>query len=212
MGRPLVYGADYSVFVRIVRLTLEEKQVDYELVPVDVFAKDGLPAWYLEHHPFGRIPAFQHDGFRLYETSAICRYIDEAFPGLSLQPSDVRKRAVMNQLIGLIDAYAYRAMVWDVYVETVSKPKEGLGIDQSKVDRALPIAATCLAELSRLKQEGEWLLGDVITLADFYLAAVFGYFLRAPGAEPLLADHPSLVSWWQRMSERRSYIATEPTT
>ncbi|MBS3647029.1 glutathione S-transferase family protein [Pseudaminobacter sp. 19-2017] len=212
MGRPLVYGADYSVYVRIVRLALEEKQVGYELVPVDVFAKDGLPAWYLERQPFGRIPAFEHDGFRLYETSAICRYIDEAFPGPALQPSEVRKRAVMNQLIALIDAYAYRAMVWDIYVETVSRPKEGLGIDQFKLDRALTIAATCLAELSRLKEESEWLLGDAITLADLYLAAVFGYFLRAPAAGPLLAKHSSLTSWWQRMSERNSYITTEPTT
>ncbi|WP_245520908.1 glutathione S-transferase N-terminal domain-containing protein, partial [Mesorhizobium sp. M8A.F.Ca.ET.208.01.1.1] len=57
---------------------LEEKGVDYELAPVDIFAADGIPAWYLERHPFGRIPAFEHDGFRLFETGAIARYVDEA--------------------------------------------------------------------------------------------------------------------------------------
>ncbi|CAM5211102.1 Glutathione S-transferase OS=Bosea thiooxidans OX=53254 GN=ARD30_25575 PE=4 SV=1 [Bosea thiooxidans] len=74
--------APYSVYVRAVRLALEEKGVAYRLDPVDVFAKDGPPASLLERQPFGRIPAFEHDGFRLYEAGAIERYVDEAFPGL----------------------------------------------------------------------------------------------------------------------------------
>ena len=76
MGRPVVYGADYSVYVRIVRLALHEKGVDYDLIPVDVFAEGGPPAWYFDFHPFGRIPAFEHEGLRLYETTAIARYVD----------------------------------------------------------------------------------------------------------------------------------------
>ncbi|TIU67935.1 MAG: glutathione S-transferase family protein, partial [Mesorhizobium sp.] len=61
MSKPILYGADYSVYVRIARLALEEKGIGYDLVPVDVFAPEGVAAWYLEHHPFGRIPAFEHD-------------------------------------------------------------------------------------------------------------------------------------------------------
>src|SRR6185436_170699 len=78
MGKPRLFGADYSVYVRIVQLTLAAKGVHYDLVPVDIFSADGVPAWYREHHPFGRIPAFEHDGFRLFEATAITRYIDEA--------------------------------------------------------------------------------------------------------------------------------------
>ena len=77
--KPRVFGADYSVYVRIVRLCLVEKRIEYELTPIDVFAEEGPPQSYLARHPFGRIPAFEHDGFSLYETSAIARYIDEAF-------------------------------------------------------------------------------------------------------------------------------------
>ena len=104
MARPKLFGADFSVYVRIVRLALAEKGVGYDLVPVDVFAAGGVPAWYLELHPFGRIPAFEHDGFRLFETSAIARYVDEAFDGPALQPTDPRGRATMNQIIGMLDA------------------------------------------------------------------------------------------------------------
>src|SRR5215470_13865149 len=45
--RPIVYGAPYSVYVRAVRLTLEEKRVAYDLVPVDVFAPGGPPVEHL---------------------------------------------------------------------------------------------------------------------------------------------------------------------
>jgi glutathione S-transferase len=41
MSRPVAYGADYSVYMRIVRLALHEKQVAYYLIPVDVFAEGG---------------------------------------------------------------------------------------------------------------------------------------------------------------------------
>jgi len=41
MAKPTLYGANYSVYVRIARMALEEKGVDYELVPLDIFAADG---------------------------------------------------------------------------------------------------------------------------------------------------------------------------
>ena len=59
-----LYGAPYSVYVRAVRLALAEKGVTYELVPVDIFAAE-VPGWYRALHPFGRIPAFAHDGLQL---------------------------------------------------------------------------------------------------------------------------------------------------
>ena len=77
MNQPIVFGAAYSVYVRTVRLTLAEKDVPYKLVEIDVFGESGPPPDYFARHPFGRIPAFEHDGFQLYETDAIVRYIDE---------------------------------------------------------------------------------------------------------------------------------------
>ncbi|MDQ6433092.1 glutathione S-transferase family protein [Mesorhizobium sp. LHD-90] len=210
MGQPVVYGADYSVYVRIVRLALHEKRVDYELIPVDVFAEGGPPVWYFDHHPFGRIPAFEHDGLRLYETTAITRYIDEAFGGPALQPADARDRAVMNQIVALIDAYAYRPLVWDIAVETVDRPKEGIATDPAVVEAAMPKASLALSELTRLKRQGDWLLGENLSLADLHAAPIVGYFLKAPLAGPMIGAHSSLVEWWRKISRRDSFLATEP--
>ncbi|RWA74348.1 glutathione S-transferase family protein [Mesorhizobium sp.] len=201
MTKPILYGADYSVYVRIARMALAEKGVDYELVPLDIFAAEGIPAWYLEHHPFGRIPAFEHDGFRLFETGAIARYVDEAFDGPALQPDDRRLRARMNQIIGLLDAYAYRAMVWDVAVERLEKAAP----DEKLIAGGLKQAETVLKVLASLKAEGPWLLGDQLTLADLHAASIIGYFLKVEEGRKLLARFPVLQDWCDRIVVRTSF-------
>lgn len=204
MGRPVVYGADYSVYVRIVRLTLFEKGVDYDLVPVDIFASGGPPEDYLERHPFGRIPAFEHDGFRLYETGAIVRYVDEAFPGPPLQPDDVRSRAVMNQIIGLLDAYAYRPMVWDVAVERL----EGRPPNEKLITAGLRKADTALRALTALKRPGSWMLGDRLTLADLHAGPMLAYFRKVPEGRALLSKFPEVEAYWTHLAERPSFTET----
>ncbi|RWN53800.1 glutathione S-transferase family protein [Mesorhizobium sp.] len=205
MSRPVVYGADYSVYVRIVRLALEEKGIGYELVPVDIFAADGIPGWYFDHQPFGRIPAFEHDGFRLHETGAIARYVDEAFDGPALQPIEARPRARMNQIIGMLDAYAYRAMVWDVAVERLEKTAP----DEALIANGLLQAATVLRALTSLKAAGPWLLGEQLTLADLHAAPIIGYFAKVADGQNLLAEFADIQAWWGHITGRESFAKTE---
>ena len=165
-----LFGADYSVYVRIARLCLAEKSIAYELVPVDVFATGGVALDYLTRNPFGRIPAFEHGAFRLYETGAIARYVDEAFDGPPLQPEDPAGRARCNQLISIADSYAYPHLVWGVYVERISKPAEGGTTDAAKLASSLAQARTILAVVSDLMGQGPFMAGDHLTLADLYWA------------------------------------------
>ncbi|TPM41624.1 glutathione S-transferase family protein [Mesorhizobium sp. B2-3-4] len=205
MTKPILYGADYSVYVRIARMALEEKGIDYELVPLDIFAADGIPAWYLERHPFGRIPAFEHDGFRLFETNAIARYVDEAFDGPALQPADARGRARMGQMTGMLDAYGYRAMVWDVAVERLEKAEP----DEALIAGGLSQAETVLRVLTSLKAPGPWLLGDQLTLADLHAAPIIGYFLKVAEGQKRLAQFAEIHAWWGRIAARVSFAKTE---
>lgn len=201
MVKPIVYGADYSVYVRIVRLALEEKGIDYELVPVDVFAAVGIPDWYFERHPFGRIPAFEHGGFRLFESSAIARYVDEAFDRPALQPEEPRSRATMNQIIGMLDAYGYRAMVWDVAVERLEKAAP----DEVLIANGLRQAETVLKVLTSLKAPGPWLLGDRLTLADLHAAPIVAYFLKVAEGQNLLAEFTDIQAWWNQIAKRPGF-------
>src|SRR5947209_6622475 len=102
MARPIVYGPAGSTYVWSVRLALAEKGVAHELVEVGFGAHREEP--HLSRHPFGKVPGFEHDGFMLYETQAILRYIDEGFMTSPLQPTDLHQFSRMNQIIGIVDA------------------------------------------------------------------------------------------------------------
>ena len=110
-------------------------------------------------HPFGRVPALAHDGFVLYETAAIGRYVDEAFAGPALQPGDARGRARVAQLVGILDAYAYRPMVWGIFVERVRNPLTGDVSDEAKIAAAVIQVDRTLGVLEGFMGGGSWLAG-----------------------------------------------------
>ena len=209
MTDPVLFGAAYSVYVRIVRLALVEKRVPYRLVEIDIFAPGGPPADYIARHPFKRIPAFEHEGFQLYETGAITRYVDEAFPGPALMPNEVRARARVQQVIGIIDNYAYHSMVWGIFMECVRAPAQGRAADEQKIATSLLLAKTCLDALEDLAApRGPALLGAEATLADLYLAPAMRYFTMAKEGADLLRARPRLTDWWRSMQERPSMAET----
>ena len=86
-------GLHISVYTRIARLALEEKSINYQFDEVDIFADAGAPADYLELNPFGTIPTLLHGDLVLYETAAITRYLDEAWPGPAARWPGTRLRS-----------------------------------------------------------------------------------------------------------------------
>jgi glutathione S-transferase len=200
--KPTVYGAAYSAYVRGVRLTLIEKGVDYDLVEVDVFANREHRAAQLARHPFGKIPAFEHAGLRLYESQAIERYVDEAFEGPNLQPKDLGQRARMNQALGLLDAYVYPVLLWEVHVERVEKPRRGLAADEAKIAAGLARSETCLRAMEAIMQGGPWLAGPALTLADLHAAPMIDYFREAPEGRAMTERFARIADWSAAMAER----------
>ncbi|HEX6957525.1 MAG TPA: glutathione S-transferase family protein [Ferrovibrio sp.] len=209
MSEPVLYGAAYSVYVRICRLALEEKAQAYRLEEVDVFGPDGAPADHLRRHPFGKIPAFAHDGFMLFETGAIARYIDEAFPAPALQPRDLRSRARMNQAMSILDNYAYPHWVWDVFVERVRRGADG---DEARIAAALPKAEICCEALAGILEDKAYLCGAAITLADLYAAPMLACFTMAEEGRAMIAARPRLAAWWERLKTRPSLAASRAIT
>jgi glutathione S-transferase len=78
MSNVTLFGFPRSTFVKVAGLILTARNVDYRFH--DTEDEMYLPL-HLERHPFGRVPALQHDDFMLYETSAIAAYVDDVFPG-----------------------------------------------------------------------------------------------------------------------------------
>jgi len=169
-----------------------------------------VPGSYLALHPFKRVPTLVHDDFQIYETGAITRYVDEAFPGPNLQPTDPRHRARSSQFISIVDSYVYCPLVRQVFSHRVFRPLLGRPTDISEVQRGLETAPVVLAALERLVADTAFLCGNGISLGDIHLAPMIGYFAMAEEGDALLKTQRKLCNWWSTMSARTAYRATKP--
>jgi glutathione S-transferase len=204
MSNVIVYGFPRSTFVKVARLILTEKGVDYRFH--DTEDEMYLPV-HLARHPFGRVPAFQHDDFMLYETSTIAAYIDEVLPGSKLTPADPRKRARMNQWIGNLNSYFYPEMIYHVVHERLVYPELGIPGNDRIVQRAIPKVTRALEVMDQELSDGRaFIVGDAITLADFFLLPTLFAFALTPEGKALLPKFPAVVAWDARMDALPSVI------
>lgn len=211
MSDPVVYGPNYSTYTRSARLVLEEKGVPYRLEEVDMMQGQTNSPEHLKRQPFARVPAFEHDGFGLYETAAVERYVDENFPGPKLQPVDAKRRARMTQIVSVIDSYGYGALIGKCVWQRIVVPLLGQKTDEAVITEAMPRIECSMEALESLADaSGPYLCGPAISLADIHLAPVMAYFSQTPEGKSLLAKSPKLARWWQGMSTRPSMAKTQP--
>ena len=208
MADPILYGPGYSTYARTARLALEEKGVSYKHVEVDFL--QGMPEEQRARHPFGKVPAFEHDGLKLYETCAIARYVDEAFAGPSLQPDDPGQRARMAQIVSILDSYTYGPTIGQLFIQRVVTPMMGGTADEAAIEAALPEVRNCMSTLEQLLGDQTFLAGATLSLADLHLAPIFAYFTSTPESGPILEDKPNLHRWWEGIKDRESMTKTAP--
>ena len=193
-----VCGFKESIYTQVVMMALAAKGVAFELKRDNPFEAEASGP-----HPFARVPVLQHGDFVVYETAAITRYVDRAFEGTSLVPSDAAGLARMDQVIAIADNYAYWPMVRQAYAHGVVRKQAGVGWDKDHVMEGLRAAELVLAVLDKMAREGEVLNGLRISLADCQLAPVVAAFAQLPKGHEMIAQYATLSGWldWMRESQ-----------
>lgn len=208
MSAITVRGIPGSPFLRAVEVALKEKDVSYHLhvmSPADMKTPE-----HYDMHPFGRIPIFEHDGFRLYETQAIIRYVDEIFIHPSLTPGTPKERARMNQVIGIIEWYFFPKAAAPIGFNRIIGPKLlGVPADEAAIADAMPMARTCFVELNRLLGDQPYLTGTSLSIADIMLGTQLDLLAATPEGRELIGG-TKLQGWLERLRLRPSFRATEP--
>jgi glutathione S-transferase len=197
----IVHGMPGSSNVQSVLLTLAEKGVEYDLHEQPAAAYKRAP-YITAVHPFGMVPALEHDDFTLYETQAIVRYVDDAFAGPRLAPQSPRPLARMNQIIGIAQEYLKGSVSGGSSINFYRawQPKFGIEVDHAWIAALLPRARTALFALDRLHAE-PYLTGD-LSLADLMVAPILYVFRRTPEGAELLGAFPRLLGWLERCEAR----------
>src|SRR6478672_8608708 len=133
MSEFIVHSIPGSPFGRTVMATLEEKGASYRLAPVAPGTFKSPE--HLARHPFGRVPVLEHDGFALYETQAILRYLDRVLPTPSLTPADPKRTARMDQAMNVNDWYLFQGVANVIVFHRVVGPRVlGLAPDEAAIE------------------------------------------------------------------------------
>src|SRR5713226_1927250 len=207
MSELTVHSIPGSPFGRAVLATLEEKGASWRFSPV---APGTLRSpEHLARHPFGRVPVLEHDGFVVYETQAIQRYLDRVLPAPALTPADPKRAARMDQVMNVNDWYLFHGVGNVIVFHRVVGPRVmGLKPDEAAIEAAMPKARTVFAELARLLGDQNFFAGEAVSLADLLVAPAISFFTETPQWAELGAPHPNLVAWLSRMEARGSMKAT----
>ncbi len=203
----LVHSIPGSPFGRAVLIVLEEKGAPYRLAAVAPGALRSPE--HTARHPFARVPVLEHDGFHLYETQAILRYLDRVLPAPPLTPTDAHGAARMDQLMAINDWYLFQGVANVIGFQRVVGPRLlGLTPDETAIAAAMPKARTVFAELSALLGKQPFFAGEAFTLADVLLAPQLDFLSATPEWAVLTADTPHLCAWLDRVRARPSLEAT----
>ncbi|NJO77482.1 MAG: glutathione S-transferase family protein [Cyanobacteria bacterium RM1_2_2] len=201
MAKFTIYGTPISVYVRIVRLLLEEAGVDYSLKSVDIFNGESQSAEYLAKNPFGKVPTLEADGELIYETSAIVGYLDAVVADHKFSPSDPLRQARMRQIMAVVDSYLYPAVIGSIVIQRLIVPSQGGKTDEAKVASAVAPAKTAMEAIEAITVGQPYLLGTDLTIADFYLIFIFTYLCQVPEFEAITAKTPKLRVWWEQVRQ-----------
>lgn len=120
-----LHGIPQSTCTQRVLTVLKEKNVPYEIVPVDFSKAEHKSEEYLKKQPFGQVPYIEDNGFVLFESRAIARYIaakyrDQGTPLLP-DPADLKATALFEQAAS-IETSNFDPSASGIAIEKVFKP------------------------------------------------------------------------------------------
>lgn len=198
-----VHGNPASTCTRKVLATLAEKAQPYEFVLVDMSKGQHKSPAFTALQPFGQVPALDHDGFVLYESRAIVRYLDEVLPGTKLTPAEPKARARMEQWIS-VEASNFTPAAMKIIYQTIFAQWFGREPSQAAIEDGRKQLQLPLDVLDRQLADGQWLLGEQFTLADICYLPYLEY-LEVGGDGALIQSRPNVGRWWNAARARPSW-------
>lgn len=167
----------------LIQWYLEELEVAYEYISLDLQAEEHRQAAYLEINPIGKVPAIVNGDFKLWESGAIVLYLAEQY---SDAPMSDEERALLNQ--------------WVIFANATLGP--GLFREERR-EREMP---RLLTPINEILQEQPFIMGSELGAADI---AVGSYLHFAKLLLPInFSDYPAVASYLDRLAERPAFQKT----
>lgn len=226
----VLYHHDKSTCSQKVRICLAEKGVDWDNHPVDLANAENLSPDYLAINPNGVVPAFVHDGRPIIESTVMCEYLDEVWPGdPKLTPADPVARADMRAWLRFIDEVPsmavrvpsfqnkflerFLAMSDEEYAAFRDRNTlrreffmrlNRTGFSDAEYDNSIRQLEMTVERIDAALANGPWLVGAQYTIADICVAPLFQR-MEDLGMSDLWDDFPRVADWFARLQARPAY-------
>jgi glutathione S-transferase len=193
-----IFGHPASTCTRKVLMTLAETNTPFEMNVVDFAKNEHKAEAHLRRQPFGRIPALDDDGFELFESRAMCRYLNDKAGG-KLVPTDLKARAKMEQWIS-IETSEFSAHAMKFVAEHIFKRPQ----EPAVLEAAGKALDTTSGVMEKALAKTPFISGADFTVADICFMPYIEYAMGTP-AKDIFAKYPHVMSWWNKISERPTW-------
>jgi glutathione S-transferase len=195
-----LWGRPNSVNVQKVLWCLDELAVPFERIDAGMQFGHVDSAAYRAKNPNGRVPTLEHDGFVLWESHSVMRYLCLSFDGASLYPGAPRVRGGLERWLDWVLSTlqpAERNLFWGlVRTPPAERDMTALQTSADAVAKLWEIIDTHLA--GRL-----FLEGDTMTIADISVGAFARRWFGLEGVEKPSFTH--LRHWYDGLAERPGF-------
>lgn len=164
----------------IVQWYLEELQIPYEFILLDLQAGGHRQPEFLAINPMGKVPAIVDGDFQLWESGAILLYLAQKYGGLT----SLAEQSVINQWINFANA----TLGFGIFIE-------------ANREREMPKLMT---PLNQILEKQQFIMGDEFNVADVAVGSILYYFPLLLKLD--LSEYPAVVDYLKRLSERPAFV------
>lgn len=190
-----IWGRVNSVNVKKALWCVEELGLKYERVDAGMqFGVNQTPA-YLGMNPTGLVPTIDDDGFTLWESHTIVRYLCAKHSAGALWPTDLRKRADAERWMDW--AFSFQRAMRDVFWGLIRTPPEKR--DAKAIESGIKQSHELAALLDRALAGKAYVTGTDFTMGDIPIGCEVQRWMRVPIERPRLAN---LEAWFERLRAR----------
>ena len=197
-----IYGSDLSAPAIKVRLTASFLGLDYKWQIVNLRAGEQKQEWFLKINPVGKVPAMDDDGFYLFESNAICKYLCDKHAS-PLYPKDAKKRAIVDQWVDYI-SFHVGANFMPVVYNRVFAPRRGQPVNEKAISDGLEALKQYLPVLEKQLTRHKQVAWEQTSLADIVLLALLE---PAEMAQIDLSAYPKLSAWRNTLKKQKFYTS-----
>lgn len=194
-----IWGRTSSINVQKVMWAVSEMGIAHERIDAGLHYGVVNEPWYRAMNPNGRVPVIDDDGFVLWESNAIVRYLAASHGAGTLCPADPRVRASADRWMDWATttmAPVMTPLFWGL-IRTPAEKRDLKAIesDRVKMEEVMTLLDAHLANRP-------YVAGDAFTMGDIPV----GCFTYRWNALPIIhGAHTNLARWYARLGGRPAY-------